>query len=330
MKYSLAPMEGITGYVYRNVHHSFFPESMSSYYTPFLNANQTLTFTNKEKRDVSPENNAALKAAGVNVIPQILTRRVEEFVWAVKELTMMGYGEVNLNLGCPAPTVVNKGKGAGFLKDPDDLDEFLNAVFEALHNVNVRISLKTRIGMYAVDEMDELMKVYNRYPVSELIIHPRVRQDFYRNHADLDAFGRAFAESHMPVVYNGDVTTPENADVLMKRFPELQAMMIGRGLVGNPALVREITGGKPLTQTEFKAFLQGLWDAYEENMESDMNVICKMKELWIYMGTMYEESERYVRKIQKAQTKSEYKSSVLNLMGACRFKTEMHVTETGM
>ena len=100
--------------------------------------------------------------------------------------------------------------------------------------------------------------------------------------------------------------------------------MIGRGLVANPALVREITVGKPLTQAEFKTFLQGLWDAYEGNMESDMNVICKMKELWIYMGTMYEGSERYVRKIQKAQTKSEYKSSVLNLMGACRFRTEMH------
>ena len=317
-------MEGITGYVYRNVHHSFFPEGMSRYYTPFLNANQTLTFTNKEKKDVLPENNAALRAAGIEVIPQILTRRAEEFVWAVKELTAAGYEEVNLNLGCPAPTVVNKGKGAGFLKDPDDLDEFLNAVFEALHDAEVRISLKTRIGMYAAEEMDELMKVYNRYPVSELIIHPRVRQDFYRNHADLDAFGRAFAESHMPVVYNGDVTTPENACALTERFPQLQAVMIGRGLVANPALVREITGGKPLTQAEFKTFLQGLWDAYEGNMESDMNVICKMKELWIYMGTMYEGSERYVRKIQKAQTKSEYKSSVLNLMGACRFRTEMH------
>jgi len=319
MNYYLAPMEGITGYVYRNVHHLFFPEGMERYYTPFLSTNH-LTFTNKEKKDTMPENNK-----GINVVPQILTRKAGEFVWAVHTLVDLGYEEVNLNLGCPAPTVVKKGKGAGLLTDPDELDEFLNEIFEQLAGEKTRVSLKTRIGMHDPEEMNGLMEVYNKYPICELIIHSRVRDDFYRNHANLEAFEKAFADSRIPICYNGDITTAVESQVILSRFPDLDAIMLGRGLIANPALVREITQNKALTQTELKHFLQSLWDAYEDAMESELNVICKMKELRMYMGTMFSDSERYVRKIQKAQTKSEYRTAVNNLMGACEFRREMHV-----
>ena len=319
MNYYLAPMEGITGYVYRNVHHLFFSEGMERYYTPFLNTNH-LTFTNKEKKDTMQENNK-----GLNVVPQILTRKAGEFVWAVHTLADLGYEEVNLNLGCPAPTVVKKGKGAGLLADPDELDEFLNEIFEKLAGEKTRISLKTRIGMHDPEEMNALMEVYNKFPICELIIHARVRDDFYRNHANLDAFEKASASSRIPICYNGDITTAVENQVILSRFPDLKAVMLGRGLIANPALVREITQNKSLTQPELKQFLQALWEAYEDAMESELNVICKMKELWMYMGTMFSDSERYVRKIQKAQTKSEYRTAVNNLMGACDFRKEMHV-----
>lgn len=319
MKYCMAPMEGITGYVYRNVHHLFFPEGMDRFYTPFLNTNH-LTFTNKEKKDIMPENNK-----DINVIPQILTRKAGDFVWAVHTLAALGYEEVNLNLGCPAPTVVKKGKGAGLLADPDDLDAFLNEIFEQLAGEKIRISLKTRIGMHDPEEMNGLMEVYNKYPICELVIHSRVRDDFYRNHANLEAFEKAFTGSRIPICYNGDITTAAENQVILSRFPDLNAVMLGRGLIANPALVREITQNKSLTQAELKQFLQSLWDAYDDAMESELNVICKMKELWVYMGSMFSDSERYVRKIQKAQTKSEYRTAVNNLMGACAFRREMHV-----
>lgn len=104
-----APMEGITGYVYRSAHHALFPH-VDRYFTPFLQPNQNHRFASRERNDVLPEHNK-----GITLIPQILTNRAEDFIWMAGELEALGYDEVNLNLGCPSGTVVTKYKGAGFL-----------------------------------------------------------------------------------------------------------------------------------------------------------------------------------------------------------------------
>lgn len=155
MKYYFAPMEGITGYVYRNAHHRFFPGA-DQYFTPFLSPAQNHKLSSREKNDILPGHNA-----GISLVPQILTNKAEDFIWAAKELSSYGYREVNLNLGCPSATVTAKNKGAGFLSVPNELDRFLEQVFSGLETEAVQVSVKTRTGMESHDEFEELLKIYN-------------------------------------------------------------------------------------------------------------------------------------------------------------------------
>lgn len=180
MNYYFAPMEGITGAVFRRTHHEFFP-GIDKYFMPFITPTTQEKLTPRQKRDVLPEYNE-----GVPAVPQLLTRTAADFIWAANTLASLGYAEVNLNLGCPSGTVTAKGKGAGFLAHPDELDRFLDAVFSAC---TVPISIKTRLGVHDPAEFEALLEIYSRYPVAELTIHPRVRQDFYKGRVREDAFG---------------------------------------------------------------------------------------------------------------------------------------------
>ncbi len=143
-----APLEGITTYPYRNLHHKYFG-GVDKYFTPFLAPGPEQGMSVKEMRDVLPENNA-----GVPVVPQILTNRAGDFLLASKKLAEMGYREINLNLGCPSGTVTAKKKGSGFLLYPDDLDHFFDEVFAdaSVRNGEFQISVKTRIGKNEVEE----------------------------------------------------------------------------------------------------------------------------------------------------------------------------------
>lgn len=310
MKYYFAPMEGITGYIYRNVHHDLFPGA-DKYFTPFLSPNQNRCFTPREKRDILPENNV-----GVLLVPQILTNRADCFLKTVKELQAFGYGEVNLNLGCPSGTVVSKGKGAGFLEDPDKLDAFLEKVFEGLETDwemqgKIRVSVKTRIGMEDPEEFGDLMRVFNRYPLEELMIHPRVRSDFYKNQPDWEVFGDALRESRNPVCYNGDIFSVEDHKKLMEHFPELQMVMCGRGILGNPALLRMLAGGEVLNREELREFHDNIYQGYKEAFAPDeRSVLFKMKELWGYLGELFPEGEKTRKKIRKAQHFTDYEAAI--------------------
>ena len=179
MKYYLAPMEGITGYIYRNAYEKFF-HNIDKYFTPFIVPNQSRSLKTKELRDILPENNQ-----GMNIVPQILTNDSEGFIVTAKKLKQLGYNEVNLNLGCPAGTVVSKNRGSGFLALRDELDRFLEEIYKI---EDMKISIKTRIGKDTPEEFYKLIEIYNKYPLEELIIHPRTREDFYGNTPNLEVF----------------------------------------------------------------------------------------------------------------------------------------------
>ena len=231
-----APLEGITTYPYRNLHHKYFG-GVDKYFTPFLAPGPEQGMSVKEMRDVLPENNA-----GVPVVPQILTNRAGDFLLASKKLAEMGYREINLNLGCPSGTVTAKKKGSGFLLYPDDLDRFFDEVFSdaAVRNGEFLVSVKTRIGKNEVEEWPELMQVYNRYPIHELTVHPRIQKEFYKGTPHLDVFADILKESRTPVVYNGDLFTVEKVKEFREKFPTVGTVMIGRGLIRNPALAEMI------------------------------------------------------------------------------------------
>lgn len=311
MKFYFAPMEGINGYVYRNVHKKFFP-GVDKYFMPFVVANQTYRFKTKEKKDIAPENNREIA-----VVPQIMANKAEEFIWAAEELKKLGYEEINLNLGCPMATVVNKKKGSGFLAYPEELDAFLDHVFEKLEEQKMKLSIKTRLGRDSVEEADRLIEIYNRYPLSELIIHPRIQKDFYKKEPHLDVFERIAKQSVHPVCYNGNLFCKEDFYRFQEQFPDIDAVMFGRGLVANPGLVREIKEQRALSAQELQTFQNAVYEAYGSTTLGETNTLFKMKELWAYMGQMFGDSDRLVRKIRKARNRSEYETAVRNLFASC-------------
>ena len=306
MNLYFAPMEGLTGYVYRNAHRACFG-GVDKYFTPFLSPKQNHRFTAKEEKDVRPEHNE-----GISLVPQILTNRAEDFIWAAGEMKARGYREVNLNLGCPSGTVVSKYKGAGFLARQEALNRFLDQIFQ---EVDLEISIKTRIGIAAPEEFPELMEIFNRYPIRELIVHPRLRTDFYKNTPDRESFGYAVKESRASLCYNGDIFTEEAFRSAASRFPSVERVMLGRGLLANPALAERIRGIEeaPLTASRLAAFHRALYEGYRLAIPEERNVLFKMKEMWTYLICMFPEADRYGKKIKKAKSAGEYEAAVAAL-----------------
>lgn len=302
MQYYAAPMEGITGYIYRNAHRQHFGGA-DKYFTPFLTPKKGKGWTSKEKNDVMPEHNQ-----GGNIIPQILTNQSEGFIRMANHLGECGYGEVNLNLGCPSGTVVSKGKGCGFLADTEKLKYFFDAVFK---EVSIKISVKTRLGLNAPEEIISLMEVYNQFPLEEVIIHARIHKDFYKKPVNWEAFREGMLICRHPVCYNGDIFTEKDFRKFHREFPGVNKIMIGRGLIRNPGLIEEMRcQSQKRKKAVWKAFHDEICSGYEEIMSGERNVLFKMKELWSYMIDMFEDSEKYGKKIRKAAKLSEYRTIV--------------------
>lgn len=308
--YAFAPMEGITNFRYRQIHRKYFP-GIDKYYMPFMAPHLKGRLKNKEKNDAAPENNR-----GIPVVPQILTNDAESFIITAKMLRDMGYQEVNLNLGCPSPTVVTKGKGAGFLACPEALDHFFEDCFRALDGV-IAISVKSRLGISDAREADTLFAIYEKYPISELIIHPRTREDYYRGAPDRQKYREIAKKSRHNLCYNGNVYTRKDCRELLELVPETQNIMIGRGLLRNPALVRELQGGRRLQKSELLAFHNELYDAYKELYSGPAAILGHMKELWVYMESEFEDCAGKIGKIRKARKTEDYEAAVRVLFDSC-------------
>jgi len=304
MKYYLAPMEGITGYVYRNCYKKFF-NNIDKYFTPFITPNESISLRTKELRDLLPENNE-----GINVVPQILTNDSQGFIFTCNKLQELGYNEVNLNLGCPSGTVVSKNRGSGFLAKREELDIFLDEIFKM---DSIKISIKTRIGKEKPEEFYELIKIFNKYPLEELIIHPRTQKDFYKNKPNLEVFKAALSLSNNSVCYNGDIFTVSDYKELVKDFPKLEKVMLGRGIIANLGLVSSIKDDIYIDKKTFKDFHDEVLNTYIEVYKDKRNAMLRMKELWGYMIYMFSDNKKYIKKIKKAQNLNEYKAAVFSL-----------------
>ena len=315
---SLAPMEGITTYVYRNALNRHFG-GVDKYYTPFLTASN---IKGREKRDVDPANN------DVNIlIPQVLVNDAELFLTIAKQLQALGYNEVNLNLGCPSGTVTAKGRGAGFLDKTDELDRFLEQIFD---KSPIDISIKTRIGMEFISEWEDIAEIYVKYPAKEIIIHPRVGKELYKGHAHTDIYADMVKRlaPKMPntiFTYNGDITSPEVLDNISKiifstegfngsdasdKNIRLSNIMIGRGVIANPALCYEIRNGQKIDsfKKRFLAFHEELIENYLIEMNYEDQVVKKMKELWVYLAKGLDLPSKVIKELLKATSLSSYKN----------------------
>lgn len=319
MRFYLAPLEGITGYIYRNAIHDYYGQGVDKYFTPFLTPHTKCSFNAKELNDITPEHNQ-----GMYTVPQVLTNCAEDFLRIEKDLYKLGYKEININLGCPAGTVASKGRGAGFLAEAQKLDRFLEEVFAG---TNAKISLKTRIGVDDPEDFYELLAIYNKYPLEELIIHPRVLREYYKGVPHWEIFDYAVKNSNNTLCYNGDIFSTADYQRLQEEIlkqedsEKVQAVMLGRGVLQNPALIGQLsqyeengTGEFIFDRDRFKAFHDRLRADYMAQMSGDMNVLYKMKELWFYMIRLFPDQDQVLKKIKKAKKLVEYDAVIRELL----------------
>ncbi len=304
MNFYFAPMEGLTGYIYRNAHNAFF-NNIDKYFAPFIVANQGESFKARELNDLLPENNK-----GIVLIPQLLTNNAKDFIHTSKKIELLGYNEINLNLGCPSGTVVSKNKGAGFLSKTEELDAFLEEIFS---EATTKISVKTRIGKVEPEEFYNLIKIFNKYPIEELIIHPRIQKDFYKNKPNLKIFEQALILSKNPVCYNGDIFTIDDYMKFCTDFPSVDTLMLGRGLLANPGMIGNIKTNIKLEKELLKEFHDKIYEDYKEILFGDRNILFKMKELWFYMIQAFSNNEKYAKKIRKSERLYDYEEAVSSL-----------------
>ncbi len=321
MKLYFAPMEGITGLVCRNAYEACFSGSIEKYFAPFITARTIKEVSQKELKDILPENNRV-----PCLVPQILANRSEDFIRTAEAIVALGYGEINLNLGCPSKTVVTKKKGAGFLEFPHEVDRFLYEVCDWAEKKQIRFSVKTRLGMQDEDEFWELLSIYNKYPLHELIVHPRLQTDYYVRPVHTGVFEKAKLLSANPIVYNGDLLDQEKLIKFAKANPEQETVMIGRGFLMHPGM-----GVYHGTDTEnLWKFHDAVYAAYTDYIQGDKNMLFKMKELWAYMVESFEKEDPFVKKcmkqIRKSQSKTDYESAVRMLKASCRNLNSLRIS----
>lgn len=310
MKICFAPLEGITGYIFRNTFNEIYG-SCDRYYAPFISPSDKCPMTPRERKDLLPENNQ-----GIDLVPQILTCRSEHFIEAAKELKEMGYKELNLNLGCPSGTVCAKGKGAGFLPETEALKRFLDDIYSYSEKDGIKISVKTRLGYYDPDEFYDLVEIFNGFPLSELIVHPRIRGDYYKGDVRREYFAYALEHAKAPLVYNGNIFSKEDYDDLCSSFGRvLDPVMTGRGLIADPLLADKLKGNASGSDpARFRLLHDTLYHEYQKIMSPDINVLYKMKELWTYWRAGFEDYSRDIKDLLKTKKYGEYEKIVYRIL----------------
>ena len=304
MNLYFAPLEGITTYVYRKAHAKCFGHC-DAYFAPFITPSDNERISIKCLRDIVPEKNE-----NVNLKVQVLTNRSDSFLKFEDKITPLGYNEVNLNLGCPSGTVCKKGRGAAFLKYPDELDRFLNEVFS---KTKLTVSVKMRIGFESEGEWERLIDIMNKYPISLLTVHSRLRKDFYKGIPRMGIFRKIYDSYNKELCYNGDIFSLSDFERIKNEYPKLRHIMLGRGAIANPALFREVKGSKKLSTSELVEFTNLLISEYLEVLGSDWYTLNRLKEIWLYSIWNYPEEKKIAKEIKKAQKLSDLASAIEKL-----------------
>lgn len=309
IKISLAPLQGLTDYTYRNTYASFF-DGIDVSYSPFLRIEKGEIRKSKLK-DILPENNKGLK-----LIPQILTKSSDEFLYLANIICEMEYDEINWNLGCPYPMVAKQGMGAGMLRTPDSIKNVLDDVMD---KINCRLSVKMRTGYENHDDILKILPILNEYDISDITVHPRTGKQIYKGDVDLEAFRNCLGISNHEICYNGDIKDIEAYKHFNSEFPEIKSIMIGRGIISNPFLATDIKG-LPVQgdRKEIIAkFHDTLFDQYCNLLSGDSHILNKMIPFWEYIAESFSNSRKVFKAVKKSYKLSKYETTVRNV-----FKSE--------
>ena len=239
-----------------------------------------------------------------------MSKSPEDFIFLASHLADLGYDTVNLNLGCPFPMVARKGRGSGMLPYPEKIEAFLASAIPAMPNA---LSVKVRLGRKNADDIFRLIPVFNQYPITEIIIHPRTGIQMYGGNIDLDRFEKCLALSRHPVVYNGDIDTPDTFRSLSRRFSTVSRWMIGRWAVANPFLPAIIKNGEDRFENKvetMRQFHDTLYDGYRQRFSGPGHLAERMKGFWKYFALCFKDSRRIQKKIFRARSAAHYETLV--------------------
>lgn len=305
---SLAPFQGITDVVYRNVFKKHFG-GIDKYYTPFFTGIQKDNSKSLRGEEISPEFN------DVNtVVPQILSNTAEEIVRFANQCKSMGYSEFNLNMGCPFPRVANKTRGCGLMADPIRTIKMLNDVFEGIDGI--KFSIKCRLGYYDDEEIYAFIDTFSALNFSEIIIHPRIGKQMYTGEASLEKFVKLIPLINKPLVYNGDIFTIDYYNTIVSALSDLSVLssdiMLGRGLLTNPFLAEQIKNidNQSDKKQRLHSFVVDLYINRLRHAGGSPKIIGSMKELWKYMMNIFDDPQNVWRKVKKVNHLDEYETAV--------------------
>lgn len=301
---SLGPFQGITDAPFRNVFKRHFG-GIDKFYTPFFTGiHKEDHAKNLQGEEIDPRYNDV-----ETLTPQILSTDAEEILRFAKQCKQLGYKEINLNMGCPFPRVANKKRGCGLLPYPDKVDTMLERVFEG---IDIKFSVKCRLGYFSPEEIDAIIPIFNKYPLSELIIHPRIGKQLYKGEADVERFAALIPFIKAPLVYNGDIVSVGSFEKIQEAVQPVNQFMLGRGLLANPFLAEEIQGGAyaPERAERLHNYVIDLYEDRLHHAGGSPKVLGRMKELWSYLMCSFEDPQNVWRKIKKINALKEYEETV--------------------
>ncbi|MBQ3709735.1 MAG: tRNA-dihydrouridine synthase family protein [Bacteroidales bacterium] len=301
VKLSLGPFQGITDAPFRNVFKKHFG-GIDKYYTPFFTGIQKDHAKNLQVEEIDPLCNDV-----ETLTPQILSTDAEEVLRFATQCKALGYKEINLNMGCPFPRVANKKRGSGILPYPEKIDAMMGRVFE---QVDTKVSVKCRLGYFSPDEIVPVVEVFNQYPLSELIIHPRIGKQLYKGEADVNRFAELIPMIKAPLVYNGDIVSVDSFERIRNEVQPVNEFMLGRGLLVNPFLAEEIKGHQDRTIERLHSYVIDLYEDRLRHAGGSPKVLGRMKELWSYLMNSFDEPQDIWRKIKKINALKEYEETV--------------------
>ena len=299
---SLGPFQGITDAPFRNVFKKHFG-GIDKFYTPFFTGIQKDHAKNLQVEEIDPRFNDV-----ETLTPQILSTDAEEILRFASQCKELGYKEINLNMGCPFPRVANKKRGCGLLPYPEKITAMLSTVFE---RIDLKFSIKCRLGYFNPDEIVPVIDIFNQYPLSELIIHPRIGKQLYKGEADVKRFAELIPMIKAPLVYNGDIISVDSFERIRNEVQPINEFMLGRGLLANPFLAEEIKGTWEEDKKErLHAYVIDLYEDRLRHAGGSPKVLGRMKELWSYLMNTFDESQDIWRKIKKINALKEYEEAV--------------------
>ena len=298
---TLAPLQGITEVLFRNLFARHFP-GFDAAMAPFVKPQGQARFPDKLLRDILPELNC-----GLPLTPQLLHNDAANFLAMAERIAALGYREINWNLGCPAPMIVRKQRGSGLLPHPELILALLDQVIPRLP---LGLSIKTRLGLHDNGELAALLPRLDQYPLTGIIIHPRLGKQLYEGRPDLDGFAACLPLTRHSVTYNGDIVDVAGFVALQHRFPQIDRWMIGRGALADPFLPGAIKGmatpGPAEKTRRIRAFHDELYAAYRERLAGPSHLLGRMKQLWAYLISSFPGREKLLKKITKAMSEDQY------------------------